>query len=143
MTDNVKNELAGLRLRSQADVHHMWELLMRPLGFASTSLWVSFVDRRGAPIPTLMEITELDDVPSRTDVSMLFDVLRRVVDDAPEIAGVAFLISRPGRGGLLPSDRVVAGRLLAEAEVAGMRCEPVHVANDVTVLGVAPDDLAA
>ena len=143
MTEDVKEQLANLRLRTQSDVHRMWELLMRPLGFSSTSLWVTFVDDRGAPLPALMEIGESEEVPTEAEVAKLFAVLTHVVADAHDIAGVAFLITRPGRGALLPSDRVLAERLVTGARRVRLPCEPVHVANDVAVLTIAPDDLAA
>jgi hypothetical protein len=143
MTDNVKDQLANLRLRSQSDVQHMWELVMQPLGFTSSSLWVTFYDDRRAPRPMLMEVAEHPGVPSETEVARLVAVLGDVVHGEPDLVGVAFLITRPGGGTLLQSDRLLSARLLAAARTAGLPCQPVHVANDVAVLTVAPDDLAA
>ena len=143
MTDNVNEQLAALRLRTQTDVQRMWELLMQPLGFAALSLWVTFVDHRDAPIPMLLQVTEDDEVPTIDEVGSLCDVLRHVVDERRDISSVAFLLSRPGRGGLIPSDRQLAHRLIAGAQAVGLPCAPVHVANDVAVLAIAPDDLVA
>jgi hypothetical protein len=143
MTDTVKEQLARLRLRNQHDVQRMWELVMQPLGFTSSSLWVNFYDDRRAPKPMLMEIAEHPGVPSETEVARLVEILGDVVHGEPDLVGVAFLITRPGGGGLLESDRVLAARLLAAARRAGLPCQPVHVAHDAGVLAVAPDDLAA
>ena len=143
MTDNVKDQLANLRLRTQHDVQRMWELVMQPLGFTSSSLWVNFYDDRRTPRPMLMEIAEHPGVPSGTEVARLIEILDDVVHGEPDLAGVAFLITRPGKGGLLESDRLLAARLLAAARTVGLPCQPVHVAHDAAVLAVAPDDLAA
>lgn len=143
MTDDVKEQLATLRLHTQSDTQRMWELLMQPLGFSSFSLWVTFFDDRDAPVPMLLEVAEHDTVPSPEEVANLFAVLRQVVDGEHHLSGVAFLIARPGSGGLLPSDRVLAERLIAGARSARLPCKPIHVAHDVAVLAVAPDDLAA
>jgi hypothetical protein len=116
---------------------------MRPLGFTSSSLWVTFFDERRAPRPMLMEIAEHPGVPSAVEVARLVSVLGDVVHGEPDLVGVAFLITRPGRGGLLESDRLLAARLLAAARTAGLPCQPVYVAHDAAVLAVAPDDLAA
>lgn len=124
----------------------MWELLMWPLGFSSRSLWITFVDEGGHPLQALVEIGELDGLGgepgTEPDVAPLFAMLEHVLDDGPEVS-VAFLVVRPGRAGLHDEDRRLAAALLAGARRAGVHCHPVHVADDVRLAAVTPDDLAA
>lgn len=143
MDDDINEQLADLRLRSQADVQRMWDLLMRPLGFGSHTLWIAFVDERDAPIPHLMQIADSDTVPTEQQVGQLFDVLSAICAQEADVASFAFLVSHPGRGGLTDFDKQFATQLMAGARVAGVRCHPVHVANDDVLVPVAADDLAA
>jgi hypothetical protein len=143
MDDSVKNQLANLRLRSQSDLHRMWSLLMRPLGFSSTAIWMTFVDRRDVPLPLLLQITECPHVITPDEVTTLYDMLGEMVAGDLGIESVAFLIARPGHGGLTAADRQFAQRLLAGAPRTRPWCRPVHVATDEAILAVSPDDLAA
>lgn len=145
MESNAGEELARLRLRTQADIQRMWELLMGPLGFSRTSLWVTFVGRDDEPILQIVRIDEMEgqEPPSPEQADQLFAMLSQVALETGDIAGFVFLLSRPGRGGLLPADRVIAKWLLDGSQRAGIRSHPVHVANDVAILAIAPDDLAA
>lgn len=137
-------DLTDLRLDTQADVQHLWERLMGPLGFASHSIWVCFVDDRGAPVPHLTQVGDGDDVaPRPQEVAALCDALGHLAGELGGISGVAYLISRPGAWGLTEADRVVASQLVAGTRAAGLHCEPVHVADDHEVVAVAPDDLVA
>ena len=43
----------------------------------------------------------------------------------------------------LVSALALSAALLAGARRAGVRCHPVHVADDVRLVAVTPDDLAA
>ena len=143
MDDHTTSELDALSIRSQADLQRMWELLMEPLGFRSTSLWVTFVGSDDRPNRFLIEIAEGDHVPESGEVANLYDVLRQVMDEDPDDLSVAFLISRPGRDGIRTFDRALTRRLLAGARTAGVPTHPVHVADDLAVRAVTPDDLAA
>ncbi|MCW2848316.1 MAG: hypothetical protein JWR90_2290 [Marmoricola sp.] len=89
---------------------------MQPLGFGSTSLWVSYIGPDDRPTRFVIEITDSDAVPT------------------------------PGGGGrdaVNTFDRTLASRPLAAGRGSALRCHPVHVANDVGVWAVTPDDLAA
>ncbi len=116
---------------------------MQPLGFRSTSLWVTFVGSDDRPTRLLVEIAESEEVPSTREVANLFDVLQQIIDEDPDDLTVAFLITRPGRDGTSSFDRSLSARLLAGARTAGIPVHPVHVANDLAVRAVTPDDLAA
>lgn len=124
-------------------MQRMWELLMRPLGFRSTSLWVSFIGVDDRPTRFLLEVAEAVEIPDAEMVGHLFFVLEQMADEDGTGGGVAFLITRPGRDGVTAFDRRFATRLIAGAANSSLRCYPVHVANDVTVLALTPDDLAA
>ncbi|GAB3992133.1 hypothetical protein [Nocardioides marmoraquaticus] len=142
--DDIKDRLDALRLDTQADVQTMWELLMRPLGFASHSIWICLVDDRGAPLPQLTQVGDGDGrLPRPKEVAALCDMVGGLASHLDGVDGVAFLISRPGASGLTDADRRIAAQLYSGARAAGLRCEPVHVADDREVVAVAPDDLAA
>jgi hypothetical protein len=143
MDDDTSTELDRLTIRTQDDLQRMWELLMRPLGFRSTSLWVTFIGSDDRPTRFLIEVAESEQVPEPREVANLYDVLRQVIDDDPDDVSVAFLITRPGRDGTRPSDRELSSRLLAGAAAAGVAVRPIHVADDVAVRAITPDDLAA
>ena len=140
---DTPTELDQLTIRSQGDVQRMWELLMQPLGFRSTSLWVTFVGSDDRPTRFLIEIAESEHLPGQREVANLFEVLQQVIDEDPDGLSVAFLITRPGRDGTRAFDRELSGRLLAGSRAAGIAIHPIHVADDVAVRAITPDDLAA
>jgi hypothetical protein len=143
MDDHTPSELDQLAIRSQRDLQRMWELVMQPLGFRATSLWVTFIGSDDRPTRFLIEIAETDRVPDPREVANLYDVLRQLVDEDSDDLTVAFLITRPGRDGISSFDRQLALRLMAGSRAAGLPIHPIHVADDVAVHAVTPDDLAA
>ena len=143
MDDFTPSELDQLTITSQADLQRMWELLMQPLGFRSTSLWVTFIGSDHRPTRFLIEVAESDHLPEAREVANLYDVLRQLIDEDSDDLTVAFLISRPGRDGTREFDRELSSRLLAGSRLAGIAIHPIHVADDVAVRAVTPDDLAA
>ena len=143
MDDHTSTELDRLTIRTQDDLQRMWELLMHPLGFRSTSLWVTFIGSDDRPTRFLIEVSESDHVPDPGEVANLYDVLQQVIDQDPDDLTVAFLISRPGRDGTRAFDRELSARLLAGARTASVPVRPIHVADDVAVRVITPDDLAA
>jgi hypothetical protein len=143
MDDDTRTELDRLKIRHQSDVQRMWELLMQPLGFRSTSVWVTFIGADDRPTRFLIEIADSDQLPEPHEIASLFDVLEQVCHDEGEGTSVAFLVTRPGRDSVNAYDRRLATRLLAGASSSSLRCHPIHVANDLAVWAVTPDDLAA
>jgi hypothetical protein len=143
MDDHTATELDRLKIRNQSDVQRMWELLMQPLGFRSTSVWVTFVGDDDRPTRFLVEIAESEQLPEPHEVANLFAVLEQVCAEEGEGTSVAFLVSRPGRDGINAFDRALAARLISGARGSGLHCHPIHVANDAAVRAVTPDDLAA
>jgi hypothetical protein len=143
MDDHTPSELDQLAIRGQGDLQRMWELLMHPLGFRSTSLWVTFIGSDDRPTRLLVEIAESEHLPEPREVTNLFDVLRQIIDEDSDDLSVAFLITRPGRNGTTAFDRELSHRLLAGARASAVTTHPVHVADDVAVRAITPDDLAA
>jgi hypothetical protein len=143
MDDHTATELDSLKIRSQSDLQRMWELLMQPLGFRATSVWVTFVGADQRPTRFLVEIAESEQLPEPQLVANLFDALEQIGAEEGEGTSVAFLVTRPGRDAVNAFDRELSGRLLAGARASTLHCHPVHVANDVAVWAVTPDDLAA
>ncbi len=141
--DDTRTELDELKIGNQSDVQRMWELLMQPLGFRSTSVWVTFIGVDDRPTRFLVEIPESEHLPDPLEVANLFDVLEQVCAEEGEGTSVAFLVTRPGRDSINAFDRDLAARLVAGARASHLHCHPIHVANDLAVRAVAPDDLAA
>jgi hypothetical protein len=139
----ASGELDHLKVRTQSDLHRMWQLLMQPLGFRSTSVWVTFIGGDDRPTRFLIEIAESGQVPSPEEVTHLFGILEQVCADEGEGTSVAFLVTRPGRDGINAFDRSLATRLATGARSSTLHCHPIHVANDVAIWPVTPDDLAA
>ena len=143
MDDDTRTELDHLKISTQRDLHRLWELLMQPLGFRSTSVWVTLIGADDRPERFLIEIAQSELLPEADQVRSLFEALQQVIAEEGDDLGVAFLITRPGRDGVSRFDRELSRRLTHGAHAAGVPCHPVHVANDVAIRAVAPDDLAA
>jgi hypothetical protein len=143
MDDHTSSELDRLKIRTQGDVQRMWELLMQPLGFRSTSVWVTFIGPDDRPTRFLLEITDNDELPGLEEVAHLFASLEHICTEEGDATSVALLVSRPGRDSVNAADRAFAARLMAGARRSSVPCHPIHVANDVAVWAVTPDDLAA
>ena len=99
----------------------------------------------------------------RWDADALRDVVRQIADGStrrggrllapfgiryvvvPVLDGVTSTASdkTPLPAGLVEDDRRLARSLLTAAREAGIVCHPVHVADDLRLLPVTPDDLAA
>ena len=143
MDHETRIELDHLKISTQRDLHRLWELLMQPLGFRSTSVWVTLIGADDRPVRFLIEIAESELLPEADQVRSLFEALQQIIAEEGEGLSVAFLITRPGRDGISRFDRELTGLLTNGARAAGVGCHPVHVANDVAIRAVAPDDLAA
>ena len=143
MDEHTTRDLDHLKIRTQSDLQRMWELLMKPLGFRSTSVWVTFIGPDDRPTRFLVEIAESEQLPEPVEVEHLYDVLEQVCADEGEGTSVAFLVTRPGRDSVNTFDRELATRLIAGSRSSYLRCHPIHVANDVAVRAITPDDLAA
>lgn len=132
------------RITTQSDLEDVWRSLMEPLGFIRTSLWIVFVHPDGRPHKTLIEVPAPDHLvaPDPTAPELL-DLLREWATEHVPNGRVAFLRTRPGRGGLDGTDRLWAAALYAAARVAGVPCEVVHAANDDRLLPVPLDEIDA
>lgn len=129
-------DVKDLPIHSQADLIQLWRALMGELGFSRRRLWVLLVCEDGRPIPHVVQIDAVPDLPG-DDLVHLLEMCQHLDDET----GVAVLLTRPGRDGVSASDRAWGAALLAAARATGVSCWPLHVANDVAVRVVAPDDL--
>jgi hypothetical protein len=128
-------------IRNQADLEQLWRTLMEPLGFTRTSVWMLFIDADDRPVKQLTEISEAYVPPDDVESRGLEQVLRRIVEESVPGGRVAFLRTRPGKGGLNELDRRWAAALYAAAHRAGVPCEVVHAANDVRLMPVPLDEI--
>lgn len=140
-TDHLDEPAYRPLIRSQADLAHLWRVLMHPLGFTETSLWAMVVDADGRPVPTLTEITDLADLPDADEARSLAAYLGDQVDDLAPGGRVALLRSRAGRGRARPDDLAWAAALHVAFATAGVSAHVLHLATDEEVLAVPLDDL--
>lgn len=134
--------MTDARITCQADLEHLWRTLMEPLGFTRTSLWVVFLHPDGRPHKTLIEVPVPDwMVAPDPTAPQLLDLLEEWTTTHVPSGRVAFLRTRPGRGGLDHGDRLWAAGLYEASTVAGVPCEVVHAANDERLAPVPLDEL--
>lgn len=128
------------KIQTQSDLADVWRHLMEPLGFRGHSVWMMFVEPDGRPVSQLTEIEDAEAPPDAEQAANLATVLGSLIDMVPG-GSVAFLRSRPGRGGVNAQDRAWATVLYAACRDAGVPAEIVHVATDRMLVPLPPDDL--
>lgn len=128
-------------LRTDTDVLDMWCLLMNPLGVSRPTLWMVLVDADDRPLPVVHECPDVPVPPTAEEADHFGVFLATLLAEVLPGGRVALLASRPGRGGLRPTDRGWAGRLYAAARQHGVPLEVVHVATDDQIVPVPLDDL--
>ena len=96
MDHETRTELDHLKISTQRDLHRLWELLMQPLGFRSTSVWVTLIGADDRPERFLIEIAQSELLPEADQVRSLFEALQQIIAEEGADLGVAFLITRPG-----------------------------------------------
>lgn len=122
-------------ITDQAALHRTWRALMGPLGFSRPQLWVLTVegDRPGG-------LTRIDDAPAALDDATAVEMLSVLAEVAPG-ASLAFLYARPGTGPRTADDLTWGAALGRAAAQVGVDVWPVHLADDRSLLVLAPDDL--
>lgn len=113
----------------QRSLEHHWRALMGELGFGRPRVWVLLVQGDRA-----LMVTQIDELPIRPETDAAAGLMR--VFGAFEGVVPAFLYCRPGASALNAADRA-----WVDALVEASPRWPVHVANDVDLRVVAPDDL--
>jgi hypothetical protein len=125
-------------IHGQADLEDVWRTLMEPLGFSDRSLWLMFIDTDDRPMPQLTQIEELPLVLGEVELLGLQQLLAHFSDTGLR---PAFLLSRPGAGGLTADDRRCAAQVLDTCRAANIGVEVMHVATDTVLAPVPMDDL--
>lgn len=133
-------ELTETFVHTHTDLERFWRERMEPLGFARRALWIAFLAEDGWVSPQLVEIDELPCIPEPGECAGLVHLMSHLREDM-EVRRFAFLLVRPGRNGAGHDDRTWAAALHAAARDARVRCEPVHLATDVTLVPIPLDDL--
>jgi hypothetical protein len=128
-------------VRTQEDLHRVWRMLMGPLGFGGHSLWILLLDYAGRPTPTLVQIEDLPPLPGPEVHANMEQFLTHLLPEGHGTA--AFLLTRPGRTPITPGERRWARILVEVVRGAKLPVWPVHRANDLDLVVIAPDDLAA
>jgi hypothetical protein len=125
-------------IHGQADLEDVWRTLMEPLGFSGRSLWLMFIDADDRPMPQLTQIEDLPEALGDEELLGLQQVLSHFRDSGLR---PAFLLSRPGAGGLTAADRRCAAQVLDACRSAAVEVEVMHVATDTVLAPVPMDDL--
>jgi len=125
-------------LHGQADLEDAWRTLMEPLGFSSRSLWLMFIDTDDRPMP---QLTEIEDLPLALGDEELVGLRQLLSHFRDTGLRPAFLLSRPGAGGLTAADRRCAAQVLEACRAEAMEVEVMHVATDTVLAPVPMDDL--
>ena len=113
---------------------------MGPGGFATSSLWMVFLDDDSRLTPVIVPIEDIPAEPDEQSVGNLAYIIGDLLDDGAA-ASVALLLSRPGSRAMTEADRRWA-RALREA-LDELPMWPVHLATRGNVQVFAPDDLVA
>ncbi|MCP9272665.1 hypothetical protein [Mycolicibacterium arenosum] len=127
---------------SPADLQQRWRALMQELGFGERLLRFTFVgpDRRLVKILTDLEIGVR---PPPDGLDHLMFALRRLLDHLGSGHTVAFLLTRPGRGGLSNNDRRWCAAVVHAADRHRIPIEPMFRANDENLVPLTPRATAA
>jgi hypothetical protein len=112
----------------QASLEHHWRALMGELGFGARKLWLLLIEASRA-----LQIIEIDELPRTLDDGMQ-ESLQSMLAHFPDVS-VALLYTRPGPSWSDADRTWVRGLAAVSADW------PVHMANDVELRVVAPDDL--
>lgn len=135
-------ESATDQIASHADLQQRWRALMQELGFGERLLRFTFIgpDRRFVKILTDIEIGAH---PHPHHLDSLMEVLERLLGDMGAGHTVAFLLTRPGRGGLSDSDRRWCAVVTEAARRYDIPIEPMFRANDEDLVLLTPRASAA
>ncbi|MBW9213894.1 hypothetical protein KV102_03475 [Mumia sp. zg.B53] len=130
-------------IRGQADLRARWSTLVGELGFSRRALWFAFVDPDRRMHPRLAEVADVPPAAEPEQVTEIVGAIKQVVDELEPGTTVAFLLSRPGPGGMNDADRTWARALATSARYLRVPVETTHLATDTELVAFAPDDLAA
>lgn len=126
-------------VRTQAELEQVWRHLMEPLGFGGHSLWLMFIGYDGEVLPHLTQIEDTVRPPTDEEAASFIRFLLDLQDRVAPGRRVAFLRSRPGRGGPRPDDLAWARSLYAACRAGGMETDVVHLATEDTLVPLPMD----
>ena len=130
-------------VRTEADLHRAWSLLIGRLGFPDRRLWLLFLDHGGRPSGPLLTLDNLGDGPYDLPVGDLVTICREILRGPGGGGSVAMLITRPGSDDWHVSDRAWARYLTAATHRVGGHVWPVHRANDRHLAAVPVEESGA
>jgi hypothetical protein len=128
-------------IRTQQDLEDAWRTLMGPLGFSAGSIWLMLIGADDEPFPHLTKIEGAEHPPPPDELAGFARMIGELLADFAPGGRVAFLRSRPGRGGLTTDDRAWAEALYDVSRLAGVPTEVVHRACDTDLVPVPMDDV--
>jgi hypothetical protein len=134
----MTNETFRPIIHGQADLEDAWRTLMEPLGFSGRSLWLMLIEPDDRPVA---QITEIEEVPVDLTDADRGGLERLLAHFRGTGLRMAFLLSRPGRGGLTAEDRRFAAQVLEVCRTAEVPAEVIHVATDTVLAPVPMDEL--
>ena len=129
-------------LCTQADVEKFWTEICHPLGWARHDLWFVIVGADRCPLPLVQDVRDRPPEVEPELVQNLVEVWRRVREELVPDGTIAVLLCRPGSAAVSAGDRAWAGAITAEAAVAGVPLEVIHVASDEAITPLPLDAVA-
>ncbi|UFU05510.1 hypothetical protein [Ruania halotolerans] len=111
----------------------------RPL---RSTLWVLVLDADDLPLPVLLPIDDLPDLPDDWVVRGLMESLSEMVREFAPGGSVALLLERPGPSWRRPQDRAWDAQTRAAARQVQVRVRAFVVAGSGSVLAMTLDDAA-
>lgn len=118
-----------------------WRHLLRPERLAASTLWLLLIDAYDQPLPGLIEVEDVPELPSPDELDALIQMLRHFVED--EGGRVAMARSRPGGHPADATDRRWAAEFHAACRRGGVSSDVVHLATPDRIVPLPADDLPA
>lgn len=128
-------------LRTDADLRRWARFISGGLNPLRRTLWVMFLDRDDKPVPTVLPIDGIPDLPDE-EASRMAHNLSKIGQDMAPGGAVVLMLERPGVMRRAAADDAWHSMLRRELTAAGMRVRAMFLAAGGQVETFALDDAA-
>jgi hypothetical protein len=140
-TAGMKSRPFDMTVHTNADVLSLWTTLVPAAERGDRSLWLTFLDRDGRPLPTVIPIHDRPAEPDRLMCRNLRKILADLASSSPVQCGL-LLLCRPGSNVAGAGDHRWAEAL--RREIGAELCPwPVHLATPAGIQSLETDGLSA
>jgi hypothetical protein len=140
-TAGMKSRSFDMTVHTSADVLSLWTTLVPAAERGDRSLWLTFLDRDGRPLPTVIPIHDRPAEPDRLMCRNLRKILADLASSSPVQCGL-LLLCRPGSNVAGAGDHRWAEAL--RREIGAELCPwPVHLATPAGIQSLETDGLSA